>query len=322
APTAAITSASDSNRNAISAGGGTQSTSMIFTFTGTDAGVGLDRFECSVDGAAFAACTSPAQFDNLGSGAHTLNVKAVDNVGNEATSPTSFNWNVDATPPDTTIKTAIDGNGIAVSNDGNTTSASMTFTFSGSDIGVGLDHFECSLDGSAFSTCASPLQVNSLSLGAHTMEIRAADKIGNEGETPTVFLWSITTPPATPPPSQTPIPQNITTPPATPPPSQTPIPQHITTPPATPPPSQTPIPQNITTPPATPPPSQTPIPQNITTPPPTLPPSQTPIPQNITTPPATPPPSQTPIPQNITTPPATPPPSQTPIPQNITTPPQ
>ena len=213
---------------------------MIFTFTGTDAGVGLDRFECSVDGAAFAACTSPAQFDNLGSGAHTLNVKTVDNVGNEATSLASFNWSVDATPPDTTINSATDGNAIAVSNGGNTTSTSMTFTFSGTDIGVGLDHFECSLDGSTFSSCASPLQLNSLSLGAHTMEIRAEDKIGNEGETPTVFLWTIASPPPTPPPAQVPIPQNITTPP----PAQVPIPQNITTPP----PAQVPIPQNITTP--------------------------------------------------------------------------
>ena len=240
APTATITSATDSNRNAISAGGGTQSTSMIFTFTGTDAGVGLDRFECSVDGAAFAACTSPAQFDNLGSGAHTLNVKTVDNVGNEATSLASFNWSVDATPPDTTINSATDGNAIAVSNGGNTTSASMTFTFSGTDIGVGLDHFECSLDGSAFSSCASPLQLNSLSLGAHTMEIRAEDKIGNKGETPMVFLWTIASPPPPPPPARVPIPQNITTPP----PAQVPIPQNITTPP----PASVPIPQNITTP--------------------------------------------------------------------------
>ena len=201
APTTTITSATDSNRNAISAGGGTQSTSMIFTFTGTDAGVGLARFECSVDGAAFAACTSPAQFDNLGSGAHTLNVKSVDNVGNEATSLASFNWSVDATPPDTTINSATDGNAIAVSNGGNSTSASVTFTFSGTDIGVGLDHFECSLDGSAFSSCASPLQLNSLSLGAHTMEVRAEDKIGNEGQSPTVFLWTIASPPPTPPPA-------------------------------------------------------------------------------------------------------------------------
>ncbi|MDW0205766.1 MAG: hypothetical protein QOK54_10570, partial [Nitrososphaeraceae archaeon] len=229
APTTTVTSATDSNRNAISAGGGTQSTSMIFTFTGTDAGVGLARFECSVDGAAFAACTSPAQFDNLGSGAHTLNVKSVDNVGNEATSLASFNWSVDATPPDATIDSATDGNAIAVSNGGNSTSTSVTFTFSGTDIGVGLDHFECSLDGSAFSPCASPLQLNNLSLGAHTMEVRAEDKIGNEGQSPIVFLWTIASPPPTPPPAQAPIPQNITTPP----PAQAPIPQNITTPPQT-----------------------------------------------------------------------------------------
>ncbi|MFZ0358375.1 MAG: hypothetical protein WAL53_09595, partial [Nitrososphaeraceae archaeon] len=215
APTTTVTSATDSNRNAIPAGGGTQSTSMIFTFTGTDAGVGLARFECSVDGAAFAACTSPAQFDNLGSGAHTLNVKSVDNVGNEATSLASFNWSVDATPPDTTIDSATDGNAIAVSNGGNSTSTSMTFAFSGTDIGVGLDHFECSLDGSAFSSCVSPLQLNNLSLGAHTMEVRAEDKIGNEGQSPTVFLWTIAPPPPTPPPAQAPTPQNITTPPQT-----------------------------------------------------------------------------------------------------------
>ena len=216
---------------------------MIFTFTGTDSGVGLDRFECSVDGAAFAACTSPAQFDNLGSGAHTLNVKSIDNVGNEATSLASFNWSVDATPPDTTIDSATDGNAIAVSNGGNSTSTSVTFTFSGTDIGVGLDHFECSLDSSAFSPCASPLQLNNLSLGAHTMEVRAEDKIGNEGQSPTVFLWTIASPPPTPPPVQEPIPQNVTTPP----PAQEPIPQNVTTPP----PAQEPTPQNVTTPPQT-----------------------------------------------------------------------
>jgi len=261
APTTTITSATDSNRNAISAGGGTQSTSMIFTFTGTDSGVGLDRFECSVDGAAFATCTSPAQFDNLGSGAHTLNVKTVDNVGNEATSLASFNWSVDATPPDTTINSATDGNAIAVSNGGNSTSTSITFTFSGTDMGVGLDHFECSLDGSAFSSCTSPLQLNSLSLGVHTMEVRAEDKIGNEGETPTVFLWTIVSPPPTPPPAQAPIPQNITTPP----PAQAPIPQNITTPP----PAQVPpTPQNVTTPPPA---EVPPTPQNVTTPPQTAP---------------------------------------------------
>jgi hypothetical protein len=255
APTINITSATDGNKNSISADGGTPSTSMTFTFSGTDTGVGVNEIECSLDGASFAACTSPAQFDNLGSGAHTLDVRAVDNVGNQGTSPVSFRWNVDATPPDTTINSAIDGNNETVNNGGNSTSTSMRFTFSGTDIGVGLDHFECSLDGAPFSTCDSPFQSTGLSIGAHTLEVRAKDKVGNQGETPTVFLWTITSPPPSPPPS---IPQNVT-------------------PPTPPPPS---IPQNVTPPTPPLPPS---IPQNVTPPTPPLPPS---IPQNITTSPS------------------------------------
>jgi hypothetical protein len=221
APTVTITSATDSNRHIISLDGGTSSTSMTFTFSGSDTGVGLDGFECSIDGGTFGACTSPAQFDNLVSGIHTLDVRAVDLVGNQGASPASFRWSVDATPPDATINTATDGNNNSVANGGNSSSTSMTFTFSGSDIGVGLDRFECSIDGSSFSTCDTPLQFTSLSLGAHTLEVRAVDKVGNVAETPTVFLWTVITPPPAPAPEPQPQPQaapsdtqNVTSPPS------------------------------------------------------------------------------------------------------------
>ena len=187
-----------------------------------------------------------------------MDIRAVDSVGNQGVSPASFRWNVDATPPDTTIDSATDGNNNSVNNGGNSSSTSMTFTFSGSDIGVGLDRFECSIDGSSFSACDTPVQFTSLSLGAHTLEVRAVDKVENAAETPTVFLWTITTPPPPQPPQQLPpsVPQNITTP----------VPENITTP----------VPENITT----------PVPENITTPPP---PQQPPqqlqpsVPENITT---------------------------------------
>jgi hypothetical protein len=233
APTTAIITATDGNRNTISSGGGTPSTSMKFTFSGTDTGVGVDHFECSIDGATFEACTSPAQFDNLGSGVHTLDIRAVDSVGNLGVSPAPFRWNVDATPPDTTINSATDGNSESVNNGGNSSSRSITFTFSGSDIGVGLDRFECSIDGSSFSACDTPIQFTNLSLGDHTLEVRAVDKVQNAGETPTVFLWTITTPPPQQPPQQLPpsVPLNITTPPPQQPPQQLPpsVPLNITT---------------------------------------------------------------------------------------------
>jgi hypothetical protein len=232
APTVTITSAVDGNRNTISLDGGTPSTSMTFTFSGSDTGVGLDGFECSIDGGTFADCTSPAQFDNLVSGVHTLDVRAIDIVGNQGASPASFRWNIDATPPDATINTAIDGNNNSVTNGGNSSSTSMAFTFSGSDIGVGLDRFECSIDGSSFSNCDTPLQFTGLSLGAHTLEVRAVDKVGNAAETPTVFLWTVVPPPPEPQPDPQPQPQAepLAKPQSQVPPSST---QNVTTPPST-----------------------------------------------------------------------------------------
>ena len=62
-------------------------------------------------------------------------------------------------------------------NGSNTTSTSIAFTFSGTDIGLGLDHFECSIDGASFTLCNSPVQFESLSDGTHTLEVRAEDKV-------------------------------------------------------------------------------------------------------------------------------------------------
>ena len=57
----------------------------------------------------------------------------------------------------------------------------MTFTFSGNDTGgVGIDHFECNVDGLTFVTCTSPFTFPSSSEdGQYTVEIRAHDRVGN-----------------------------------------------------------------------------------------------------------------------------------------------
>ena len=49
---------------------------------------------------------------------YTLTVAAVDGVGNVDPTPASLTWTVDTTAPDTTIDSAIDGNGNPVDDGG------------------------------------------------------------------------------------------------------------------------------------------------------------------------------------------------------------
>src|SRR5204863_411697 len=69
--------------------------SASFSFDGTDAGSGVDHFECKLDGAAFASCTSGINYTSLGDGSHTFQVRAIDKAGNADPDPASFTWVVD-----------------------------------------------------------------------------------------------------------------------------------------------------------------------------------------------------------------------------------
>ena len=60
-------------------------------------------FECSLDGSAFASCSSPKEYQNLGTGAHEFQVRALDAVGNADATPASRSWTVEPPPADPTV---------------------------------------------------------------------------------------------------------------------------------------------------------------------------------------------------------------------------
>ncbi|MGF9756680.1 Ig-like domain repeat protein, partial [Microvirga sp. 0TCS3.31] len=71
-----------------------------FTFTSSEPG---STFQCSLDGGAWAACSSPATFNALGQGEHELRVRATDKAGNTDASPAARTWTVDRGKPKVTV---------------------------------------------------------------------------------------------------------------------------------------------------------------------------------------------------------------------------
>ncbi|CAN5205883.1 hypothetical protein BH20ACI2_BH20ACI2_20270 [soil metagenome] len=156
------------------------STIANFTFSSNEGGV---TFECSLDGAAYTLCSSPAIYGGLSQGQHTFNVRAVDAAGNLDPSPATRTWTADTVAPDTTIDSGPTQNS-SVSN------TSATFNFSSNEAG---STFQCQIDGGGFSSCTSPTTYNSLSQGSHNFQVSATDAAGNTDATPAVRTWTVDT---------------------------------------------------------------------------------------------------------------------------------
>lgn len=147
--------------------GVTGDSTPTFTFSASEAGT----FECRVDAGTWGSCSSPHELGALTDGEHTLEVRAVDTVGNTDATPASRSFTVDASAPDTTIESGPASR---------TNDASPTLTFSASESAT----FECRVDGGAWSSCTSPQELAVLQDGAHTFDVRATDAAGNVDATP------------------------------------------------------------------------------------------------------------------------------------------
>jgi hypothetical protein len=150
-----------------------------FTFSDSSTDV---SFECSLDGAPYAACTSPTAEPGLAEGSHTFAVRARD-AADDVSADNTYTWTVDTTAPSETINSE-------PANPSNSSSA--TFAFAAGETVT----FGCSLDGAVSAACTSPQAYSNLSDGSHTFQLIATDDAGNTSTS--TYTWTIdTTPPTT-----------------------------------------------------------------------------------------------------------------------------
>jgi len=158
--------------------GPTNDSTPSFTFTSSETAT----FQCRVDTATPAPCTSPFTSAPLAEGAHTFEVFATDVAGTPDPTPAARSFSVDVTVPDTTITSGPSGS---------TTDTTPTFEFSSTEAG---STFACRIDAEAFAACTSPVTTAALSPGAHTFEVAATDAAGNLDATPATRALTVEAP--------------------------------------------------------------------------------------------------------------------------------
>lgn len=154
----------------VSGGTLTNDTTPTIAFSTSDTS-GISHYSVKVDDGLFTQQTSPYT-PTLAEGVHTVLVRAFDNAGNyrdgsvtitiDTTAPDSFTPNLNVTSP--TIVT------------------NPILSFSTTDLN-GIDRYIVKVDSGSFSVRTSPYQLPSLSLGSHTITVRAYDNAENYYET-------------------------------------------------------------------------------------------------------------------------------------------
>lgn len=161
----------------------TNAQTATFGFSDTAAG---SAFTCSLDFAAYVACTSPRTYSGLAAGSHTFRVRA-QAPSQTVSSAFQVTWNVDLTPPPAPALSGVPASP--------TKATTATLTFSDTDAAA---TFRCSVDGATATTCTSPVQLSALAEGPHTFSVSARDVAGNLSAAAS-GAWTVdTTPPPAP----------------------------------------------------------------------------------------------------------------------------
>jgi large repetitive protein len=167
---------------ALAPAGTVHNADAAFAFFSSEGG---SSFDCSLDGAAPAPCTSPVADPGLPDGAHTFSVVATDAAGNADATPATASWTVDTKPtppppPPSPPSPPADTRAPLVAITGLTVKRrAASVRFVGFDDVTTAPAFACALDKKPFATCASPVKLTKLKRGKHTVSVRAADAAGN-----------------------------------------------------------------------------------------------------------------------------------------------
>jgi hypothetical protein len=147
----------------------TSSQAATFVFTADEAG---STFECSLDGGALAACTSPASYTGLADGAHTFDVQATDGSSNTDSTPDSVSWTVDHTAPS-----------VSLADPGSLLTGTVTLAPSADDgSGSGITTLivqRAPAGGGSWTTISTSWNTQSVSDGVYDLRARATDNAGN-----------------------------------------------------------------------------------------------------------------------------------------------
>ncbi|MBJ7328711.1 MAG: hypothetical protein JHC95_02370 [Solirubrobacteraceae bacterium] len=132
------------------------------------------RFECSLDGAPWAACQSPVGVKTSREGAHELAVRAIDGGGVADTTPARATWVLDLTAPDTVL---------TKKPPKKLKKAKVQLRFKGTDA-TGVASYQCRVLGKAWNRCKSGDFQKLSGKGLKRMQVRAVDRAGNVDPAP------------------------------------------------------------------------------------------------------------------------------------------
>lgn len=142
-----------------------------FAFSADEPG---STFECSLDGGAFAACSTPTTYTGLAGGAHTFRVRATDTADNTDGTPASHSWSIDLRAPSKPRSFA-----------GSNKDGRLVLTWKAASDNVAVGAYLVYADGSLVKTLGA--SARSVSLGtfrtsdSRAFRVAARDTVGNVG---------------------------------------------------------------------------------------------------------------------------------------------